>query len=117
MLVMFVLGVLMAQEPPPKKVEIVSVIGCLREAPAGTWTLANATDPVPSSANAPTAKDVPTTPPSGRNEFRLIGVSEFNLPPHKGHTVMVKGLHVKAAPVSRLNITSVTMVSASCAEK
>jgi hypothetical protein len=106
----------LAQGEPPKKVEIVSVTGCLRENPAGTWMLTGATEPVPSSANAPPAKEVPATPPAGKNQFRLIGVSEFNLPAHKGHTVLVKGLHIKATPVSRLNITSVTMVSASCAE-
>jgi hypothetical protein len=115
---MILLGLVVAalmQEPASKKVEIVSVTGCLRESAPGTWMLTAATDPVPSTANAPAAKDVAATPPSGKNEFRLIGVSEFNLPPHKGHTVTVKGLHIKAAPVSRLNITSVTMVSASCA--
>lgn len=99
-----------------KKVDIVSVTGCLREPTANTWMLTAATDPAPSSANAPAAKDIPATPPEGRNQFRLIGVSEFNLPAHKGHTVIVKGLYVKATPVNRLNITSVTMVAASCTD-
>jgi len=97
------------------KVEIVSVTGCLRESPPNTWTVVNATDPVPSSANAPQPKEIPAAPPSGKNEFRLIGVSEFNLPSHKDHTVIVKGLLIKATPVSRLNITSVTLVAPSCA--
>jgi hypothetical protein len=105
---------LLVQDPAPKKVDIVSVIGCLREAAPGSWTLTSATDPVPSSANAPQPKEIPSTPPAGVNEFRLIGVSEFNLPAHKGQTVLVKGLYIKATPVSRLNITSVTTVSASC---
>ena len=105
---------LLAQDPSPK-IDIVSVTGCLREAPPGTWMLTSATDPVPSSANAPAAKEIPATPTVGRNEFRLIGVSEFNLPAHKGRTVIVKGLHIKATPVSRLNITSVTTVSPTCA--
>jgi hypothetical protein len=83
---------------PPAKVDIVSVTGCLREATANNWTLENATDPVPSVANAPPAKEIPPTPPAGRNSYRLIGVSEFN----------------KAAPQSRINMTSVTMVAASC---
>src|SRR5690349_22046683 len=52
------------------KVDIVSVTGCLREASANTWTLTAATDPVPSTANAPAAKDIPKTPPAGRNEDR-----------------------------------------------
>lgn len=113
MLIAGLLTVALAQASTAK-VEIVSVTGCLREPTANTWALTAATDPVPSNANAPAAKDIPSAPPAGKNEFRLIGVSEFNLTPHKGHTVMVKGLHIKATPVSRLNITSVTMVSATC---
>ena len=112
---LFVLIVTLLQVSSPKKVDIVSVTGCLRETPPGTWVLTTATDPVPSSANAPHAGEIPTTVPVGRNEFRLIGVSEFNLPAHKGQTVMVKGLYIKAAPVSRLNITSVTTVGPTCA--
>ncbi len=107
----------LVQDPAPKKVDIVSVIGCLREQPAGTWMLTAATDPVPSTANAPPAAEIPKTPPAGKNEFRLIGVSEFNLPAHKGQTVLVKGLYIKAMPFSRLNITSVTTVSPGCGAK
>jgi hypothetical protein len=99
----------------PNKVEIVSVTGCLKETAPSEWTLASATDPVPSSANAPPAQDIPAAPPPGRDVFKLIGVSEFNLPAHRDHTVVVKWLLIKATPVSRLNITSVTMVSPSCA--
>ena len=105
---------LFIQSPPPQKVDIVSVTGCLKEAASNDWRVVNATDPVPSNANAPPAKDVPSTPTSGRNEFKLIGVSEFNLPQHKDHAVVVKGLYIKAAPVSRLNITSVTTIAPSC---
>jgi hypothetical protein len=115
MLVLALAAALLAQDAAPKKVDIVSVTGCLREVTPNNWVLTAATDPVPSTANAPAAKDVPAAPPAGKNELKLIGVSEFNLPAHRGHTVMVKGLHIKATPVSRLNITSVTMVSASCA--
>jgi hypothetical protein len=109
------LAVQPAQASPSNKIEIVSVTGCLKESPANTWTLTSATDPVPSSANAPPAKDIPSTAPAGKNEFRLIGVSEFNLPAHRDHTVIVKGLFIKATPTNRLNITSVTMVAPSCA--
>jgi hypothetical protein len=115
MLIVLALSALLAQDPSQKKAEIVSVTGCLGESPPGTWMLTSATDPVPSSANAPAAKDIPATAPVGKNEFRLIGVSEFNLPAHKGQTVIVKGLHIKAVPVSRLNITSVTTLSPACA--
>lgn len=107
-------AIAVAQATPSPKVEIVSVTGCLKEATPNTWTVMNATDPVPSVANAPSPKEVPAAPPVGKNEFRLIGVSEFNLPAHKDHTVIVKGLFIKATPVSRLNITSVTTVSPTC---
>jgi hypothetical protein len=100
---------------PAAKVEIVSVTGCLKEASSDNWTLTAATEPVPSSANAPSAKEIPATPPVGKNTFKLIGVSEFNLPAHRNHTVVIKGLFIKAAPLSRVNMTSVTMVSPSCA--
>ena len=103
-----------AAQPPGQKVDIVSVAGCLKEAAPNDWRVVNATDPTPSNANAPAPKDVPATPPVGKNEFKLIGVSEFNLPQHKDHAVIVKGLHIKAAPMSRLNITSVTTIAPSC---
>jgi hypothetical protein len=112
----FVLGLAAFQAAPaPKKVEIVSATGCLKEAAPGNWTLVNATDPVPSTANAPPAKDIPAVPPVGRNTFKLIGVSEFNLTAHRDHTVIIKGLLIAAAPLSRLNITSVTTVAPACA--
>ena len=98
----------------PTKVDM-SVTGCLKEATPNTWTLTNATQPVPSSANAPTAKEIAATPPVGTGTFRLIGVSEFNLPAHRDHTVVIKGLFIKATPMSRVNMTSVATVSPSCA--
>lgn len=108
-------AVLAAQTPAPVKVDIVSVVGCLRERGANEWVLVAATDPVPSIANAPAKNEIPTTPVAGKNEFRLIGVSEFRLPEHRDHTVVVRGLQIKATPASRLNITSVVTAVTSCA--
>ena len=104
-----------AQAPAPAgKVPVVAVTGCLVE--QGTnWMLTGATDPVPSIANGPPAGEAIKGPTSGKASYRLIGVSEFDLPAHKGHTVLIKGLFIKAAPVSRVNVTSVTMVSTACA--
>src|SRR5205807_5367421 len=83
----FVLGLTAVQAASsPAKIDIVSVTGCLKEATPNNWTLMSATDPVPSNANAPASKDIPAIPPAGKNEFRLIGVSEFNLRAHKDHT-------------------------------
>jgi hypothetical protein len=101
---------------PKEKVPIVAVAGCLA-AQGSDWMLTDATEPEPSIANAPPAGQPYKGPTAGKNTFRLIGVSEFDLPSHKGHTVLVKGLFIKAEPVSRLNVTSVTMLSTSCAGK
>lgn len=106
---------LAAQTAPSPKIEIVSVTGCLKEPAPNTWTLVNATDPVASNANAPPPKDIPAAPPAGKNEFRLIGVFEFNMPAHRDHAVIVKGLLIKATPASRVNVTSVTTIAPSCA--
>jgi hypothetical protein len=111
----FILGLAAAQAAPAAaKIEIVSVTGCLKETTPNNWTLVSATDPVASNANAPPAKDIPSVVPAGKNEFKLIGVSEFNLPAHRDHSVIIKGLFIKAAPVSRVNMTSVTTASPSC---
>jgi hypothetical protein len=106
------LAALMLQ-PPPKKVDIVSVTGCLREQGAN-WMLVAATDPVPSVANQAQAKEIPATPPAGKNTFRLIGISEFNFPTMKDRTVVIRGLFIKDK-VSRINVTSAVEAVASCA--
>ena len=104
-----------AQDAASKKVDIVSVTGCLREQGAGNWMLVAATDPVPSIANAAAGKELPTAAPDGKNSFKLIGVSEFALPGKKDHIVVVRGLFIKAAPVSRLNMTSIADALPACA--
>ena len=105
-----------AQNDRAKKVDIVSVTGCLREQGSNNWMVVAATDPVVSSANAPLKSEMPTTAVTGKNQFKLIGVGEFNLPNYRNQTVVIKGLHIKAAPVDRLNITSITSVVTFCAE-
>ena len=99
---------------PADNVPVVAVTGCLAQQGAD-WMLTSATEPAPSIANGPPAGEAIAGPTSGQASYRLIGVSEFDLPAHKGHTMLVKGLFIKAAPVSRVNVTSVTMVSTACA--
>ena len=112
-LITIVLLGLASQAPAAKKVDIVSVTGCLRE--QGTnWMLVAATDPVPSVANQAQGKEIPSEPPAGKNSFRLIGTSEFNLPQMKNHTVVIRGLFIKDK-VSRINMTSAVEAAASCA--
>lgn len=100
-------------QAPARKIDIVSVTGCLREQGAN-WMLVAATDPVPSIANQAQGKEIPSTPPAGKNTYRLIGTSEFNLPTMKDHTVVIRGLFIKDK-VGRINVTSAVEAVASCA--
>ena len=104
-------------QKPVEKIEPVAVVGCLKETAPGTWSLVNATEPVASNPNAPTPKELESLSKIGTREFHLIGISIFNLPAHRGHSVVVKGLPIKATPVARLNVTSVTMVAETCPGK
>jgi hypothetical protein len=102
------------QTSKAETVPIVASVGCLRETAPNVWMLERASDPVASTANAPSPKELASMPRSGTRRFQLIGVSEFNLPGHRDHLVAVKGLEIKANPISRLNVTSVTMVAPAC---
>jgi hypothetical protein len=101
-------------QTPGDKVPIVAVSGCLTERKPNTWTLTNATEPTPSTANAPSAKAPVEGPATGKQEFVLVGTSEFGLSSHRGHTVLVKALLIEATPLSRLNVTSVTHIAPTC---
>lgn len=111
--VIALVAVALVQTPVPRKVEIVSVTGCLREQ-GTTWMLVSATEPAPSVANQAQGTDIPAAPPAGKNTFRLIGVSEFNLPQMKDRTVVIRGLFIKDK-VSRINVTSAVEAVATCA--
>lgn len=102
------------QAQPRGHLEIVSVTGCLRES-AGRWRLVAATDPEPSTANAPDRSELPTRAPAGARIFHLIGISDFKLPQHRDRTVVVKGLLIPAQPVSRLDLTAVVTALPTCA--
>jgi hypothetical protein len=115
MTLLLVLSLAAAAQAPAKKVEIVSVTGCLREPGANNWMVVAATDPVASVANQAQGDEIPKTPPDGKNAFKLIGVGEFGLPTLRDRTVVVRGLLIKAAPASRLNMTSIVEAVATCA--
>jgi hypothetical protein len=100
-------------QAPTRKVEVVSVTGCLRERADSTWMLVAATDPVPSVANQAQGDDIPKTAPAGKNTFRLIGVSEFSFPQHRDRTMVIRGLLIKDK-VGRINVTSAVEAVASC---
>jgi hypothetical protein len=64
--------------------------------------------------NEPAAAPGAPAATAGPHEFKLIGIEAFDLASRKDRLVAVKGLLIKATPVSRLNVTSVTTVADSC---
>jgi len=98
-------------------IPIVETVGCLTEGPNRTWTLTNAAEPTKAGrAGFSRPEDVKAAEGRGlgSQQLRLIGMTEMNPGPHRGHKVLVKGLLVKDASGQRLNVTSLKTVGESC---
>ena len=96
---------------------IVETVGCLAEGPGRTWTLMNAAEPT-KAGRAGFSRPEEVKAAEGRGlgsqQLRLIGMTEMNPGPHRGHKVLVKGLLIKDAGGQRLNVTSLKTVGESC---
>jgi hypothetical protein len=110
-----------AQGQPPKSnpdlPSVVEVAGCLSQSGAN-WILENATDPATATTSftTPEAVKAAADKPLGTQQYRLLGVSPFNVEPHKGHKIVVRGLLIKTGSDTRINLTSFQMVAATCAK-
>jgi len=105
---------------PPQganSIPIVETVGCLAEGPNRTWTLTNAAEPTrvgrggfsrPEEVKAAEGRGL------GSQQFRLIGMTQMNPGPHRGHKVLVKGLLIQDADGSRVNVTSIKTVGDLC---
>jgi hypothetical protein len=98
-------------------IPIVETVGCLAEGPNRTWTLTNAAEPNragragfsrPEEVKAAEGRGL------GSQQLRLIGMTEMNPGPHRGRKVLVKGLLIKDADGSRINVTSIKTVGDPC---
>jgi len=96
--------------------DIAEVAGCLEPGPSATWALTRASDPMVSKiqATSSVALKAAAAKPLGNRRYQLLGVGVFNPSSHKGQKVAVKGVLIKDAGESRLNVTSLQMVAATC---
>jgi len=96
---------------------IVEAVGCLAEGQSRTWTLTNASEPA-RAARAGFSRPEEVKAAEGRGlgskQFRLIGMTEMNPGPHRGHKVLIKGLLIKDAGGDRINVTSLKTVGDQC---
>jgi hypothetical protein len=97
--------------------EIVEVCGCL-ESSAGTWMVTHAGDPVVSKTQATTSVALKAAKANrlGAGRYQLLGMSVFEPSKYKGQEVAAKGVLIKGANTSRLNVTSLQMVAAQCGQ-
>jgi mono/diheme cytochrome c family protein len=104
------------KQPEPSIPEIAEAVGCLEGSPPGKWMLTDAGDPVESETQSTSsvALKAAEAKPLGNRRYRLLGVSVFNPSSHQGEKVAVKGILIKDTKESRLNVTSLQVVAASC---
>lgn len=105
---------------PPQRAEslpIIEAVGCLSEGPTRTWALTNAAEPT-RAARAGFSRPEDVKAAEGRGlgskQFKLIGMTEMNPGPHRGHKVLIKGLLIKDAGGERINVTSLKTVGDQC---
>jgi hypothetical protein len=107
--------------PPqgPRALPIVETVGCLVEGPNKAWTLTNAAEPV-TAGRAGFSRPEEVKAAEGRGlgsqQIRLIGMTEMNPAPHRGHKVLIKGLLIKDEGAPRINVTSIKTVGDACAK-
>jgi hypothetical protein len=93
--------------------DIVAVVGCLEQSAFGTWILTHSSDAVVNKTQATSMTELKeqTAEPLGKQQYQLLGASVFQPSSHKGEKVAVKGVLIKDAKESRLNVTSLQMVA------
>jgi mono/diheme cytochrome c family protein len=96
--------------------EIVEVIGCLGQSESTTWMLTHASDPVATKTQSTSLAAIAATAakPFGNQRYQLLGANVFNPQGNAGKKVAVKGVLIKDANGTRLNVTSLQTAAASC---
>ncbi len=97
---------------------LVQVVGCLTNDRASGWTLTNATDPVVTRDNAPTAAALKTAESKalGRQTFGLVSVNPATQSGSlDGRKVEARGLLYRDGSYADINLTSLKALASACA--
>jgi hypothetical protein len=102
---------------PVPNFSLVLVVGCLGQQGDRDWLITHGTEPVRSrdgDAEPATQADSLASRPLGSQTFSLMEVNGYAPETHKGQKVAVKGLLMREARGTRLNVTSLQTVGATC---
>jgi hypothetical protein len=99
----------------PDQTPIVETVGCLSQT-GSDWILTDATEAatVTTTFTTPEALKAAAAKSPGTQRYRLLGVGPFSPEPHKGHTVVARGLLIKGSGDVRINVTSLQMLKEKC---
>jgi quinoprotein glucose dehydrogenase len=102
---------------PVPNFSLVRVVGCLTQSAAAEWIVTHGTEPVRSRDGAATgnAGAVAATP-FGTQTYRLMDAAAAKPEVHKGEKVEVKGLLMRQANGTVLNVTSFQTAGSACPE-
>jgi hypothetical protein len=95
---------------------IAEVVGCLEPSPSRTWMLTKASDPIISETQSTSsaALRAAAAVPFGNQAYQLLGTGVFNPQRHGNRKVAVKGVLIRGADGSRLNVTSLEVLAGTC---
>jgi len=95
---------------------VVETVGCLTKEPDDRWTLRHAREPLASKDQRFTPQELQTADakPLGSDSFELISIIPFKPDQETGHKMAAKGLLYRTPSDSRLDVTSLQRVAATC---
>ncbi|HXJ47472.1 MAG TPA: hypothetical protein VNK47_12405 [Candidatus Dormibacteraeota bacterium] len=96
--------------------QIGEVVGCVEASTSSGWLLTKAREPVISDTQATSSAELKAAEesPSGTARYQLLGASVFKPLNHQKERVVVKGILIRDARETRINVTSLQSVAAKC---
>jgi hypothetical protein len=102
---------------PVPNFSLVRVVGCLTQDEKAQWIVTRGTEPVRARDGSPSGNASAVLATSlGAQTFRLMDAAASRPENHKGEKVEVKGLLMRQADVTVLNVTSVQTGGSACPE-
>jgi protein SCO1/2 len=95
---------------------LVRVVGCLKPGNAQSWLLARAGEPVTTNAQSTSTVELNAAAAErlGNGSLGLVGADVFNPRNHQGQKVAIKGVLIRDAHGSRINVTSLQRLADTC---